>query len=293
MFILIMILINYPLSYFIKINFHTPDKQAWILNQANLNLDYAALGSSRIYFNVDIPSLNKAYGKSGINLGTSGSCYAENYLILSEFLSRNKISTLILNSDGYCFNSAESCNYPFHDYEFLPLFEKYDSIFSDYIPKWKYYLWKFIPITKYCEFNQNFTLSNSISKKILDERMGTDLLQKPTGNQPFEFKNNLWPLTDIDKKYFLKILRLCYVKNIKIIIVTTPIYLGGNQQRNQAFLSYIDSISEAKKIPYISFEYLFNSKNISQFCSNQHIDSAGAVQYSSNLGKKLRSLSSD
>ena len=285
LFVLILLVVNYPVAYYIKNHFYIYSKQNWILNKTNLKLDYAVLGSSRVFYTIDIASLDKTYGKKGINIGTSGGSYGENYIILSEFISKNKISNLLLLTDEFCFNSPQSYPYPFHEYEFLNLFNKYDSVFFDFIPKWKFYLWKTVPVAKYCEFNKQLNLKK-LPQTSLDETMGTELItDKDCKKLTLDPKDQI---SEIDKKYFLKIIELCTANNIKIIFINTPIYTFANRRINKAFKTYIDSISSSKKIPYYDFKGMLNSDDVKYFRDKNHTNSLGSIEYSINLGKKLK-----
>ena len=283
-YFLLVILLSYPISFYISANFNTYSKQNWALKITGLKLDYAVLGSSRVYNMIDIKSLDSTFEKKGINLGTSGSGYAENYIILSEFIHKNKISTLNLNTDEFCFNSKNSYGYPFHDYEFLPLFTKYNNIFYDNIPKWKYYLWNVIPLTKYIEFNKQFTLK---AQNLIDENMGSALLNEVNKKEELEIKRVQTKFTEVDKKYFLKIIQLCKLNNIKMILITTPI-CNKNYEYEKLFLSiYIKSISSKFNLKHYGFESLIEI-NHTNFNNNTHTNVHGSKEYSINLGKLLK-----
>jgi hypothetical protein len=288
LFVALLVIINYPLSYFIDLKFHTPNKQNWILNKKNLKLDYAVLGASRVFNMIDIKSLDNAYGKKGINIGSSGSCYAENYVILDEFLSKNSISTLILNVDEFNFNSANSFSYPFHDYEFLPLFKKYKNVFEDFIPEWKFYLWNIIPISKYAEYNDQFTL-RAVSSGNWNETMGTELLfNDGRENNLLMHKKRTPEIKDIDQKYFLNILQLCTKNKINVLLITTPVFHDLKKPENMFFRHYIDSLSTTENIPYYDYRGLIDAGNRKYFKDDSHTNSEGSIEYSINLGKKLK-----
>lgn len=285
-----MIVTSYPISYYIKTHYQTDHKQSWILNKTDEKYDYAVLGSSRVLNMVDIRSLDSAYGKKGINLGTSGTCYAENYILFSEFISKNQVSTLILNVDEYSFNSEKSFSYPFHEYEFLNLSDKYDEVFKDYIPGWKYYAWKVLPILKYSEYNHQYRL-DYFPQEALNTTLGSELLADSSAHDNnIENKTSQSEMSQTDQKYFLKIIGLCDTKNINIILITTPLYTPANQARSvKPFLSYVNSISRSKNIPYYSFENLINSTDLRYFNDNTHTGSKGSIEYSKNLGTRLKS----
>ncbi|HXU25708.1 MAG TPA: hypothetical protein VN698_00645 [Bacteroidia bacterium] len=293
-FFLLVVIISYPLSIYITSNFSTYNKQTWVLNKSGLKFDYAVLGSSRVNTMIDIHSLDTSFEKKGINIGTTGAGYAENYLVLSEFTEKNKINTLILNTDEFSFNSVKWWRHPFHDYEFLPLFKKYNDVFYDYIPTWKFYLWKLIPLTKYLEYNERFHVKKMDQKK-WDLTMGSQLSdstqkqdEKVFQKNQLQILKNQEPLKELDKKYFIKILELCSTKKIKVLFITTPIYSKNNAYRNAYFSTYLDSVSKAFNIKYYGFENLIKSDNITLFTDNNHMNRMGAIEYSINLGKELK-----
>ncbi len=276
--------ISYPISHYITTNFNTENKQNWVLKISDYNLDYAITGSSRVAYVIDVKSLDSTYNKKGINIGTSGSCFAEEYLVLSEFISKNKISTLVLNTDELSFDSKKGYKYPFHDYEFLHLFDNYNDVFFDYIPKWKYYLWKIIPITKYIEFNQRFTIRN---QSLQDNNMGSNLVNDTKQYKLLFLKGRQSQIKEMDAKYFFKIIDLCGRNKIKVILITTPIYCTKEETNKSNFKHYIDSVSEKLKVKYYDFDRLIEVKR-SLFNDSTHTSSEGSIIYSRNLGRQLK-----
>ena len=289
-FILVLELIGYPISLYISNHFHTYSKMNWILKQQNLQFDYAVLGSSKIDININIKTLNDSWGGRGINIGTSGSGYAENYIVLKEFLSKNKINKLILNFDITCFNSKLHLTYPFHDYLMLHLFNKYPDVFYDNITIWKYYLWNIIPISRYIEFNEEFFLKDNETKE-LDNTFGSEL--NDTRNKDFnlKFKKIRIKITESDKKYFMKILQLCNDKKIKVIFIEPPIYNNFFKYLFSNYASYSNfTHSEPNQLQIKCFKYknLINSSDSNYFYNYSHLNKQGALIYSQNLGLELK-----
>jgi hypothetical protein len=279
--------LSYPTAYLIEARFNTPNKQNWILKKAGEQYDYAVLGASRVFNMVDINTLDSVMNKKGINIGSSGSCYAENYIILEEFLSKNKISALLLNTDEFSFNSANSYSYPFHDYEFLPVFRKHKEVFFDFIPSWKYYLWLSVPCTKYIEYNDQYVLS-TLSNRKLNKTKGTELLYGKRSDKNLLLNKRRVPeINRLDAKYFKKIADLCANKNIALILITTPIF-KYDREEHKLFLEYIDSFSQQNNLKYYSFETLIDASKPDYFQDNTHTNNLGSVEYSKRLGQKLK-----
>ena len=275
--LVIIYLLNFPISYFISNSFHTRAKLDWLYYINEQSYDYAVLGSSRAYNMVDINTLDKYLDKNGINLGSIGGGYSENYVVISKFLETNDINTLILNIDGYSLNSPLGLgNQPFHFFGFLPLFEssKYEDVFADNLPKWKYYLWKVVPIIKYIEYNDRIALVKQ-SHKLLDENKGTIYLEETA-----QFKYLLEPsiANEIDLKYLNVIINLCKENSIELVLITTPIYSPDSVNNGTSALEIIKSISKLHQIDYHGYDNLIDYTNKSYFQNQTHTLKSGAIE---------------
>ena len=192
------------------------------------------------------------------------------------------------------YRQIERLNSIVHEFEFLPLFSKYDAVFYDYTPMWKFYLWKIIPLTKYLEYNDHIHIKK-MDQKYLDATLGSQLpdtteklSQEMFQKIQLKILKSQEPLKELDKKYFIKILDLCIAKKIKIILITTPIYSKNNEYHNNYFSTYLDSVCKALNIKYYGFENLIKSDDIKLFNNNNHMNRMGSIEYSINLGKELR-----
>jgi len=283
----LLIFISYPISVFISKNFNTYTKQNWILQTKGRTFDYAALGSSRVANIIDINTIDGICGTQGINIGTSGSNYAENLYLLDNFIKRNKINHIILNVDEFSFNSKKSFGgYTFHYFEFLQNLgnNEYAEIFKDYIPNWKYYLYKTVPITKYLEFNDRYTLKTH-NKPALDKNKGTNL-KNNSDNAVILSKKRHIGIDSLDVKYFNRILKLCNKNDINVILCTTPIHSKPNP--NSTYLKYIKENSMTQTFDYYSYSEIFAFTNQAYFNDATHTNIIGSLEYSKNLGEKLK-----
>lgn len=286
-FVLILVALNYPISSFIANHFYTYNKQTWILEQKEKRYDYVALGSSRIFNMFDAGTFNAYSGYTGLNIGTSGSNYAENYIVFSEFIKNNKISTLILNLDEFSLNASKSFSYPFHDFEFLPLFNQYRSVFYDYLPEWKYYLWKVLPVAKYCEYNSKYTLKRPLNFS-LNQTLGTQLESEntgKTGSLQAKLRLDINSISPLDEKYLNAIVNLCQKNQIKLVLITMPIY---NDSLNNFVLTFLKNRKNLETVSYIDYRELIDVSDKNLFKDYTHTNSKGSIAYSRELGKKLR-----
>lgn len=287
-FLLLAYIINFPISMFFENNFYTKNKQSWVLNISNKKFDYATIGASRVFNMIDIKTLNLYSDKKGINLGTSGSNYAESLILLKEFLSKNSINTLLVNVDEFSLNSKISTNHPFHEHELLPLFYKYKNIFKDYIPNWKMILWSAIPVSKYCEFNDQFEIKNiNISNwKYWNENYGSEMLSSE--HKDFKFNTRINKTDPMDIFYLEEIIKLSHSKKIKIVLITTPIFGIRKESNTSSFEKLIRHNEFTSKLPLIDYKTLINFNDRSLFKDNTHTNKEGSIKYSQNLGLKLK-----
>ncbi len=272
-----MILLGFMFSYgfFCDWFFGSPDfldyktnKWAWSIKQKNQKCDFAILGSSRAYRSFDMIQLSRLTNKVCINLGTNGSGYVDNYLILYLFLKNNNaINTLLLQVDIYSLNSKKSFRNAFHTHEFLPYWQ--DSIvkvsLNPYLDKKELFVWNWVPPIRYFKYNKYFSPQEVIRRVRLrnsDNSPFDKTLGGPTDNSLDERElqdnfiitsNQKRSLADLDIEYLNKIIALCKEHNINILAFKAPELLA----HQKSILNYddlgmkIDSILRNNDILYI------------------------------------------
>ncbi|MFT7421582.1 MAG: hypothetical protein ACI9QN_002513 [Arcticibacterium sp.] len=282
-FSLVLILISYPLSYFLDREYSLDKKQNWILSLKEKKYDYAVLGSSRVYNVFDINTFSACSNSYGVNIGSSGSSYAESFLLLREFLKWNTIDTLYLNVDEFSFNSDISYSDPFKEYMFLPMFsdEMVQEIYADYLPPWKLTLWRWLPLTKYIEFNSeikfeshsNNSWSNTGGTLLVEGKMDNTI----DGNKEVKQYN----IDSRDEKYFRAILELSRNKEIKVILIKTPIFDGffKNVQGTEEIDKYVIAVANERSLQFFNYQEFFDSSNRSYFKDVSHTNNLGSISY--------------
>ena len=280
-------------------------KRNWTLLRQGDSVEYATMGSSRVCHMIDVPLLSELTGKTGMNIGTSGSSYADNYALLSKYLERNKIGTLVLNADEFCFHSSISYTHPFADYEYMPYFfeDTINQIYKDNVPRWKYYLWTFVPISRYIEYNEQYELGSTLwlnSRKLvcqMDTTAGTELLfnmkyKKFLATDTLPVVKDTLNIEARDVAYFQKILSLCRAKQIKVILVTTPLYAKGiyAPANRLKFLAYLEDLAKTEKLPYINFYGAEGIQDYRYFRDMTHTNIQGSRLYTRYLATQLKGI---
>lgn len=309
MFVVLAYVVSVILSmcYTALFTYHKSDqsKKNWTLMRKGDTLDYATLGSSRVFHMVDVPLLNTLIGKKGLNIATSGSSYADNYALLIKYLQRNKVNTLILNADELCFHSTTGYTYPFKDFEYMPYFfeDTINQVYKDNVPSWKYYLWTSIPLSRYIEFNEHYELGSMFwmrrnkPQSKLDTTAGTELLydmryKKFSDSDTAFIQNDTLVTEQRDELYFHKIIALCKAKGMNVIVITTPLFMKGifTLSNRTKFQHYLDQEIQKEKLTYINFTDVTSIQNVRYFRDVTHTNIEGTRIYTRYLASQLKGL---
>ena len=292
-------------DYYFTKNLDACNKPLWVLKQKNKHFDFAAIGSSRVFNMLDIKTIEKATQLKGINIAASGSGYAENYLLLKQFTKSNSIKTLIVQVDLYSLDAKNAFGYPFHDYLYLNKLNEseVDSIYRDNVKPSKYYMWKYIPFSKYMEFSNFFSLYKVLkggyecNESFLDTTNGSFLVNgsEAEAKEVKTDRNNVFKKRFIEQKdynYLLKIVQYAKSKNINLIFYTAPEYaqsfaLQGN--RNVIFDS-ISNLAKQHNIAYYNFDVASVAlcHELTYFKDNTHLNKQGSLLFSQQFGDSLK-----
>ncbi len=273
-----------------------------MLSKKGQSYDFAVLGSSRALNNVSVPEIEYTLNVQGINLGLSGANYAENYMVLREFLNNgNKLGILYIQADIYGMDSPNAYSYPFNDYNYVFLLgdDTVADVFKDHINPLKYYMWKYIPYAKYAEFSNKYSFYKYLKKGYIcsaddwDKNSGSELLGQKKVNEEELFKvkkvNYSYKVNTSDSLYLDKIISYCIKKNIQVRLFTAPekkAFVNQQGNRNTVY-TVINAVCLKNKIPSCYTD--FNSDEINlHFRDNTHLDSTGTKIFSSFLAKKIK-----
>jgi len=219
------------------------EKKQWVLAQQGGSYDYAVLGSSRAFGAFDMNLLDSLSGWNGINLGSNGSGFKDNYLVLALFLKSNKIKRLFLQVDMGSLNSKSSFSNEFHAFTFMPYWEEpevrevlkaeiplLDNPISSTFPQWRYFY-----------FNKYFS-PKEVWRRVMGVEQSEDRYKKVKGGmqssairvqfEETEIKLYSQP-ENIDKEDFdflNRIVQLTKTQNIHTTLFVAPRYESDNQK---------------------------------------------------------------
>jgi len=284
-------------NYYSK-NLDLCSKVDWILNKKNEQFDNAFIGSSRVFNMIDIKMFEQKTNSKSINIGTSGSSFAENYLLLYKFIkNNNKIKQLFLQIDIYCLDTKVAYKYPFHDYNFLPYMNDsvVANIMKDNVSIIKYLTWKHVPFAKYIAFSNfyplyktfkgGFNCSTSDFDITMGSRLETDLNYK---NFRVKSKKN-YSVSSIDLLYLDKIIDFTSKHDIDLILYSAPERKSYHKHQLNR-IELLNLIKTRTKQEIISFESDTTFNNDDYFRDDTHLNSKGTMVFTDIFSKKVQQL---
>jgi hypothetical protein len=287
---------------------NTALKHYWLLNFKDQKFDMAFIGPSRVLNTLDMSVFQKSGNGNCINLGLSGSAFAEQYLLLDLFLNahNNQIKKLFIEVSYFnLINPDSSFSYPFHEYYYFP-FIKNDNVSKVILDnsknKLKAYAWKYIPFFRYVEFNSNFrplVLFKSDYKvgsaDVGFDKYGSSLRDERTLNGFLTEKK--YTNAFMDSKtiaYLNQMISLAKKKNIEVVLFTAPVYrtkLSYSVTAEANFTDSIMAITNREKLKYYNFETHAVSLDSNNFNDYTHLNILGAKVFSKSFSDTLKSIS--
>ncbi|MEB2778326.1 hypothetical protein SYJ56_23650 [Algoriphagus sp. D3-2-R+10] len=267
------------------------EKKQWVLAQKGNSVDYAILGSSRAYGAFDMVLLDSLTGKSGINLGSNGSGFKDNYLVLTHFLKSNSTKELYLQVDMHSLNSKESFSNEFHAFTFMPYWEDEDvkTVLKEELPVLDNWVSDVFPEWRYFYFNKYFS-PKEIARKFLMSSGRQDPYSALKGGMSSSSRSVEVAKVEIalrkapefidqdDWKYLQTIIQLAEKKEIDLKLFTAPIYLGDHVYLKKA----ISDLRYVQIVPDQSIEV-----NKSLFQDQGHLNNQGRYIFTKSFFENL------
>ncbi|OOG69902.1 hypothetical protein [Algoriphagus sp. A40] len=223
------------------------EKKQWVLAQQGGSYDYAVLGSSRAYGAFDMNLLDSLTGWNGINLGSNGSGFKDNYLVLSLFLKSNKVKRLFLQVDMGTLNSRSSFSNEFHAFTFMPYWvvPEVREVLMEEIPLLGNPISSMAPQWRYFYFNKYFSPKEVLRRLKLSETK-LDPYTKSKGGisagnaeKQGEIETYELPKTEDpeDWHYLIKIKTKAEAAGIQVVFFTSPRYSDHQEELKRLLLS--------------------------------------------------------
>jgi hypothetical protein len=247
---------------------------------------------------LDIASLNAATGKKGINLGSSGSNFAENYILLKRFYSkRNVLRTLFIQVDVYGLNSCISYSRPVNEQFYIAQLGDPDvnEMFFDYLNPIKVMMWKYVPFSKYAEFNKRYALQNLFSKPeqrqvFIDSSFGSYILPDSVIKHPRKPQIKHYRIEPADLKWFKRLVDLAQHQETRVILFTAPVnarIFPYEENESSVMNAYLQFAAE-RHLDYFDFRDIPISHSDSLFRDYTHLNAIGSLRFSMILGSRIK-----
>lgn len=312
--ILISVLISFLLFYCLDcywsnwLEKQNSQKQIWIMDKKNQQYNIAFLGASRVFTCIDVGLIEKTLQVKAINLGCDGASIMENYVVLSQFLKHgNKIDKLYLQLDQTALSDMKKAlSYPFHDYLFLNKLYEEDvkEAFIEDKGYLKYYFWRYIPLSKYAEFNHFYTLNflepkSQSNDSGFDKNSGSQLIAMDMPDslvakvKSATFLMDTFRCDEKSKYYIDKIIELCKSNDIEYNLFKMPIYNDSyNKFRSSnEMTAFLHEYARKKGCRFIDFQGLALASNRDYFKDYSHLNANGVKLFTPILSDSISILS--
>jgi hypothetical protein len=195
------------------------------------------------------------------------------------------------------FNAEASTPLIFKHFDFFPYEEvpEIKSVYNSYTSPWHMSLWKYVPFSRYAEFNNYFKVG-SMLQFMINGKPQQSVFNKATGEQliyNFKFKGGKIALPGIvqigprSEMYLLKILALAEQHNIPVVLVTAPYYKMKPFDR-RTHNQYIDFLEKKFNTRYIDFTALREWNDYRYFSDPIHTNANGSKLYTKMLCDSLK-----
>ena len=296
-YVVYFVLNAYQLSYYKQ-----SLKTRWALELKDQHVDYIFLGSSRMANMISSTAFDSSLHQISINLATPGSSYGESYVLFQQYLANgNTAKTLVLSFDLFKSRHLDLSAEPitplvFKQFDFFPYQEipEIKSVYNSYMAPWHMYLWKYLPFSRFAEFNTYFK-ADSMLQFVMDGKPQHASFNTHTGEQlihNFTFKGERISAPGVvrlgprSEKYLLKILSLAKKHNISIILVTAPYYKMTTFDRT-IHNTYVSFLKNTFNTRYIDFTASGAWNSYTYFSDPIHTNVYGSKLYTKMLCDSL------
>jgi hypothetical protein len=279
----------------------TSDKALWVLNQRNQSYDFIVAGSSRAATMIDVPILEDILAKKGLNIGYEGGAAVDQYLFSHLFLKSNKTKLFILQIDEFLFDNR-FLSYPFHDFIFALFSDDanvLEALQETRPAEWR--LWRYCPGYLFSSFNMQYIsfAAYALKKQIFSPNVPEiyNLLKGYKYDVNFDEgfympKKNTLEVQDINRKYFLKMVRMLQDMGIPLVLVRAPIYDEAfTIMDSSPYEAFIHSFAQNAGVHYLDYAKDSTlSKDKSYFNNYAHMNKKGIREFTNRLGNDLKTF---
>ena len=279
-------------------------RRYWAMKQKNQEFDYVVLGSSRAEGAFDMAMLDSLTGLKGINIGSNGSGFVDNYLVLTRFIeNKNKFKYLFLQTDIYSLDPTRSFSNAFHVYNFIPYWKSpvFKDAISHYLDNTDQKMFSLAPWMRFYKYNKYYSPLQMVSRfrsaKKKNKRLDQQIKSTAAFPKNYMIDSTLFfkskgskkiTVDSFDLKYLVKIFEFAKANGVRVICFTAPDYhyqseVYSNYQETSAFLV---SFLKQKGIQYLPANDSIK-KDIEHFKDPGHLNDYGRYLHTNSFSKRI------
>ena len=265
--------------------------------QGEINSEILICGSSRSFVGIDPQTISKITGLKTFNISLNGSRLGIQLPVLKSYLEHNKKPKILLQEVG--FESLTPTQHIFAPYKYLPYLhenELYQGLLKIDPDLW---IQKYIPLSNFIYFNTDF------QKLFIEDLFLTGKNENDYLKNGYEPHSNAWTINEekfigqpqniyfyqsaLDKDILLEIIELCKELNIKLVLITTPVYkkIERIKTNSKIMIETYSRIANQYNVSYFNYFNLPMSEEKEYFYNFTHLAKNGAKEFSKILSQDL------
>jgi hypothetical protein len=277
-------------------NFALGEATVWQdVYQGKVQSDMLVYGSSRAWLHIDPVMLSEAFAMPAYNLGIDGHNFSLQYFRHQALLKKNKRpSYILLSVDINTFNDTGE----FYNKEQLKPFMLFDGYIAAQSSQYKDHslLYSMVPALRYAG-------EKDMIKEAFRKTGGSRVYHRSRGYQGMD-----WEWTDDLEEakrsresvivsfdpdliqLFGRFLTECKANNIKVIMLYTPEYIGGQHfvSNRQAMMDTFAGLSKRYAIPFYDYSADSISYQRKYFYNTEHLNRQGSALFTEKLVADLK-----
>ncbi|QDS88890.1 hypothetical protein EC9_30850 [Rosistilla ulvae] len=262
-------------------------KYHWACSLAGNQFDLAFIGSSRVEMTVDPRVIDDIVHTNSINIGASGAGAGDQYLLATKLLRGNKVDTVYYQIDYLTL--ANKFSYPFKDYIWLCYDDQREvqSTVVDHCGAARYWAWSGIPFLRLMEFSSQYDLfPHRNAGTYWNDRKGGQQRDTPDAASLAD-QFAVYIPDSLSVKYVLKTIELCKHNDVELVLFQAPLRAQLSLVSDfPACTTWIDELVESRGLAYWDFSDIYRTRG-DLFYDNHHLNSAGVLEFSSELAKRI------
>ena len=270
-------------------------KVNWIFAMDGRRFDFAVAGSSRAYHTVDVPTVERAVGGTGVNVGMNSAAFFEMALVLDRFLAHNQARDVLLEVDPFGLDHRWLDD-ELHAHWYLPYMD--EPLVAGYLTEYfgpRALFWHYVPEFKYAEYNDRIGLSSvlhliSHPPPEFDEWGGRLSNGRMTDSMVRTIRDTVYEINANRVRGLLRVLDVAAAHKARVTMFMAPQFTPAAHavRDREAVIAFIRALAAQRGIAFLVFDDPDIAGDAANFGDPGHLNREGAMKFSRRLGCALR-----